>query len=98
MQFVPYGTYVSAFSCPIILPMKTLTQNEIEQIAHRVAELLKPNTPIKGIRGLANYLAVGINRAQDIKNSGEIPYRANGNRIIFNSRDVDAWMEEHTTR
>ena len=78
--------------------MKSLSDIEIERIAQRVAELLRPVTQIKGIRGLAAYMAVGINRAQQIKNSGEIPYRVNGNRVVFNSRDVDAWMSDHTSR
>lgn len=70
-----------------------MTDQEIERIAHRIVEIMRPHHYIKGVRELAKYLRIGPSKAQELKMSGEIPYRANGNRAIFDSVDVDKWAE-----
>ena len=71
-----------------------MKEEDIERIAQRVAEILHPHHYIRGLRELAKYLGIGLNKAQEIKMSGEIPYRTNGNRAIFDSVDVDKWAEQ----
>lgn len=53
---------------------------------------------IQGVKGLAKYLGCGINKAQDILNSGllqsmEIAYRA-GSRWIINATRLDEAISE----
>lgn len=53
------------------------------------AETTNKGETIRGIKALSHYIGCGIAKAQELKNKGLIPYSQYGNRILFNSIDVD---------
>ena len=61
-------------------------------------ELLKTSdhqTPIKGIRALARFLGIGINKAQDLKNDNALPYFQHGRIVLFDPELVKKAYSNH---
>lgn len=65
------------------------------EVAERLREFASPKIAGKevyGIRGLADYLGCSTTTAQKIKNAGKIPFVNIGNRVVFNSADLDKFL------
>lgn len=70
--------------------------NEVKEMIHSaVKEAVEittvPKTEkkfIKGIHQLAKFLNVSPSKAQDLKNSGKIPYSQNGRLVLFDPEKV----------
>lgn len=66
-----------------------------DEVASRLMEFAQPKPvgkEIRGIRSLAEYLGCSIVTAQKLKNEGKIPYSTIGNRVIFNSIELDKFL------
>lgn len=48
----------------------------------------EPDKFIRGIHGLAKFLNISPSKAQEIKNSGKIPYTQNGRVVLFDPEKV----------
>jgi hypothetical protein len=62
------------------------------------AEGASPETHIKGIKGLSEFLKVSHSRAQALKNSGIFPHFQAGRLILFEPKKVREAMEAYTKR
>lgn len=51
-------------------------------------EPIEAKEKIKGIRGLARFLDCGLNKAQELKDSGKFPVYYTGIRVFFFSDEV----------
>jgi len=77
---------------PVFLPLPT---ESLEAIAVRVAEILDRRGPRKrwaDIDGVAEYLGVRVRRVRDFRERG-MPAKRIGRRLLFDLREVDAWLE-----
>ena len=83
----------------IYTAMEIQIEIDYEKLADKVASRLREfATPrpvgkeIRGIRALAEYLGCSIVTAQKLKNDGKIPYSTIGNRVVFNSIELDKFL------
>ncbi|NDV68936.1 helix-turn-helix domain-containing protein [Dysgonomonas sp. 25] len=81
--------------------------DEIREMIHIAVEsAVKKNTRssptqkkfIKGIHELAKFLNVSPSKAQEIKNSGIIPYTQNGRIVLFDPDRVIEALEKNKAR
>ena len=83
--------------------MKTeLEQQDIEVIAKRVVELLKPVLANNGrnedkdtifdVKGLALYLKVSEKFIHKRTHLKQIPYYKVGGKLLFRKKDIDKWL------
>ena len=94
------------FAVPIENPLNILMETMAEKIANRTIERIslhlamsesvpqQERTRIRGIRGLASYLGIGLNKAQNLKNDRVIPYYEDGGLLFFYSDEVDAALRK----
>ena len=85
-----------------------LEQTDIEAIATRVKELLKPaivavgkgvqDDPIFDVSSLAKHLSVDSTWIYKQTSLKTIPYFRVGKYIRFRKKDIDKWIEGHTIR
>ena len=75
--------------------------SEVKEMIHSaVKEAVKTTVPkterkfIKGIHELAKFLNVSPSKAQDLKNSGKIPYSQNGRLVLFDPEKVIEALSE----
>ena len=86
--------------------MKTeLETGDIESIAQRVVELLKPilykdgkheDDVIFDVRGLAEYLKVSTKWIYERTQFKEIPYQKIKGLLRFRKKDIDRWLNSHS--
>jgi excisionase family DNA binding protein len=80
-----------------------LDDRDIEKVAIKVTELLKPllkSSPQKGdqeiildVEGLASYLKVNKSWVYERTHLNEIPYYKVGKFPMFNKKEIDRWLE-----
>ena len=87
--------------------MENLIITTPEQLRTMIAEAIREALPaaagaqtpppghLKGIKELAAFLKVSHAKAQEIKNSGILPYFQTGKTILFDPVKVVAAMEQH---
>lgn len=85
--------------------MKTeLEERDIEALAQRVLELLKPLLASNGkneddvifdVRGLAEYLKVSTKWIYERTQFKEIPYQKIKGLLRFRKKDIDRWLSSH---
>ena len=83
-----------------------LEPQEIEAIAQRVAELIKPmlsksytrvqDEQIFTTKSLAGYLQVKPSWVYKRVSNGEIPYFKHGKYTRFKKSAIDKWLEKHS--
>ncbi|MGD0275801.1 MAG: helix-turn-helix domain-containing protein [Syntrophales bacterium] len=83
-------------------------QQDIETIALRVAEILKPVISkndrsggvdmIFDVKGLASYLHVNENWIYQRTRKQEIPYIKKGKYCLFKKSAIDAWLNEDAVK
>jgi excisionase family DNA binding protein len=68
-----------------------LPDDVLDELAERVSQRLeRPRwAPIEGV---AKYLGVDVRRVRDLRERG-LPAKRIGRRLLFDLRDVDAWLE-----
>ena len=86
----------------------TLTDEQVEAIATRVAEIVIERTPADragdggymGVRAASEYLGVSEGRLRKLVERRQVPHfqEGRGCRVTFSVRDLDAWMEERRVR
>lgn len=75
-------------------PVSFLTVGELVGIlkselkSDPITEKPKDDRPIRGIHGLAKELGISVVKAQELKNSGDIPYSQFGRIILFDREDL----------
>ena len=85
-----------------LFPSQKTQEIEIEDNKEEIAtNITKQNEPIKGVKGLAAYLKIGVTKAQDIINSNilqenGIAYRV-GNAWNFNPQKLDELLSQNPT-
>lgn len=77
-----------------------------ERVAIKAADRLSLHLPapskapaperirLRGIRALASHLGIGVNKAQNLKNEGTVPYYEDGGLLYFYSDEVDAALRK----
>ena len=82
----------------IELDYDLLAEKTAERLFSRIPAQGDKRTPkrekLRGIRGLASYLGIGVNKAQNLKNAEAIPYYENGGLLFFFSDEVDAALRK----
>jgi excisionase family DNA binding protein len=86
---------VVAVSVEVVL---TLSDEQIELIARRAAELLPttsstPSSPWLDADGAAAYLATKRDRIYDLIQLGKLQPRRDGRRVVLRRDDLDAYLE-----
>jgi excisionase family DNA binding protein len=81
---------------------------DIEAIAHRVSELLKPlvsciekpddKDTIFDVKGLAEYLHVDLSWVYKQVSLKAVPFFKTGRYTRFKKKDIDRWIESQTLR
>lgn len=89
----------------IVLDDKKELFELIENVVRKVVkeELVKkvennPKCHIKGIKGLAKFLNVGMSKAQQMKNDNMIPYTQYGRTVLFDPEKVLAALETNSPK
>lgn len=78
--------------------MSTFTVSlDLDQLADAVAERLEKRRRWAELDGVADYLGVSVRRARDLRERGLLAYRI-GKRLLFDLRQVDAWIEREGVR
>ena len=72
-----------------------LPDDLIETLVERVAERIKPQQRWAEIDGVADYLGCSVRRVRDLRERG-LPAKRIGRRLLFDLREVDAWLERQT--
>lgn len=81
-----------------------LEKSDIESIAQRVIELLRPVLSSNGkkeqdiifdVPGLAEYLKVSRKWIYEKTHYKEIPYIKIGGQLRFRKKDIDKWLDEY---
>lgn len=87
---------VNASSNELITSLK----EEVKALAGEVQKLSSAFNPtvIRGIDGLAEFLGVGKNTAQNMKNEGIIPYYQYGRIVLFKPEEVFNALEKVTPK
>lgn len=73
---------------------------QVEALAEEVQKLSSAFNPtiIRGIDGLAEFLGVGKNTAQNMKNDGIVPYYQHGRIVLFRPEEVLNALEKVTPK
>lgn len=58
----------------------------------------KPKGYIKGIKGLAEFLNIGMSKAQQMKNDNSIPYTQYGRTVLFDPEKVSTALAASTPK
>jgi hypothetical protein len=69
-----------------------LTDDLVEALAERVAEKLEKRQRWAEIEGVSEYLGVPVRRVRDYRERG-MPAKRIGRRLMFDLREIDAWLE-----
>jgi len=56
--------------------------------------VIEINKEIYNIKEIANYLNLSVSGIRKLVREGKIPYFRVGNRIRFDIRKIDVWLEE----
>jgi excisionase family DNA binding protein len=84
-----------------------LEEKDIEAIARKVVELIKPFLPrekpgeeehIFDVRGLSEYLQVPLSWIYKQVSLNAIPYFKSGKYVRFKKSAIDKWIDTHTIR
>ena len=75
---------------------KTIEEKVAEAIKRQQEDESKPF--VKGIRGLANYLDIGISLAQELKNNNEITYSQRGRELWFRKSEIDKFLQKYKAK
>ena len=77
--------------------ISTITTQVVDALSKQIEKMKESvDSPyVQGIDGLANYLCIGKTIAQELKNSGEIPYSQRGRLIWFRKADIDKFMQRN---
>lgn len=81
--------------------LKNMLQDAIRQAlsgAPVPVEAIEPQGHIKGIKGLSEFLNVSHMKAQELKNSGILPYFQSGRTILFDPIKVKEAMANYSKR
>ena len=83
-----------------------ITEEMVETIAQRAAELLAANTQAEGriispnnsdgyldVAGAAEFLACKPSRLYALKSAGRIPFHKDGSRLLFDRAELRAYVE-----
>ncbi|WP_295938420.1 helix-turn-helix domain-containing protein [uncultured Alistipes sp.] len=75
-------------------------QAQVKALAEEVQKLSSASNPpvIRGIDGLAEFLGVGKNTAQNMKNDGIVPYYQHGRIVLFRPEEVFNALERVTPK
>lgn len=72
-----------------------LTREDIKSAVLEALSETRPHQPtnqpekyIYGLRGLADFLGVGVTTAWNLKNSGKLKYYTTGKKLFFKQSDV----------
>ena len=74
----------------------TLSDDQVEQIARRAAELLPAPSSVSpwlDAEGAAAYLATTRDRIYDLIALGKLEPRRDGRRVLLRREDLDAYLE-----
>jgi excisionase family DNA binding protein len=75
-----------------------LSAAQLEAIAQRVAEILRPPAPVEvawlDAAGAAEHLACSRERIYDLVQRRELSPRRDGRRLVFRRADLDSYLEE----
>jgi excisionase family DNA binding protein len=73
-----------------------LTDEFVAALFQRAHELRLIEEPRRWaeLEGVADYLGVSVRRARDLRERG-MPAKRIGRRLLFDLREVDAWLETH---
>jgi excisionase family DNA binding protein len=69
-----------------------LPDDLVEALTERVAEKLESQRRWAEIDGVAEYLGCSVRRVRDLRERG-LPAKRIGRRLLFDLREVDAWLE-----
>jgi excisionase family DNA binding protein len=69
----------------------------LDQLADAVAERLEERRRWAEIEGVADYLGCSVRRVRDLRERGLPAYRL-GKRLLFDLREVDAWIAREGVR
>ena len=77
--------------------ISTITTQVVDALSKQIEKMKEcVDSPyVQGIDGLANYLCIDKTIAQELKNSGEIPYSQRGRLIWFRKADIDKFMQRN---
>jgi hypothetical protein len=64
----------------------------VDELADLVAERLRERRRWAEIEGVADYLGVPVSRVRHMRSIG-LPAKRIGKRLVFDLREVDAWLE-----
>ena len=64
----------------------------LDALVERVLARIEAQRRWAEIEGVADYLGVSVRRVRDLRERG-LPARQVGRRLIFDLREVDAWLE-----
>lgn len=67
----------------------------VDALADRVIERVQEQRRWAEIEGTAEYLGVSVRRVRDLHERG-MPGKKIGRRLLFDLRQVDAWLERQT--
>jgi excisionase family DNA binding protein len=74
-----------------------LSDEQVEQIARRAAQLLPPAagvSPWLNTKRAAAYIDSSPARIHDLTQAGRLHPRRDGRRLLFRADDLDAYLEE----
>jgi hypothetical protein len=75
----------------------TLTDEQVNEIAARAAELLTDRQPAASpwldTKGAADHIAATPGRVHDLVQLGRLVPRRDGRRLLFRREDLDAYLE-----
>jgi len=90
------GTGREGAGCGVSLPDELL-ERVASAIAHRLHELTEDGKLVTpryvGAEGAAEYLTIPLKRVYNKTAAKEMPHRKDGNRLMFDLRELDDWFE-----
>jgi excisionase family DNA binding protein len=74
-----------------------LSDDDLEQLAGRVADLLAEREPTRepwiGAKAAAEHIGAPVSRIHQLVHQGRLSHRKDGARLVFRRSDLDAYLE-----
>jgi excisionase family DNA binding protein len=70
---------------------------DLDRLADAVAARLEERRRWTELNGVAEYLGCSVRRVRDLRERG-LPAKRVGKRLVFDLREVDAWIEREGER
>jgi len=73
----------------LVLSKEDIKQAVLEALSeHKPQQTTEPDMIIHGLKGLAEFLGIGITTAWQLKKAGKLPYYQTGKKVFFKKSEI----------